>query len=89
MEICPVDQAVLEVALMLAVKDFEDAVQVGCALAQRLDAIVTRDADFASKLIRVSPLSEILHQLESHEPYTPKEHIFRNLTFEIKICEKV
>ncbi len=47
--------------------DFEDAVQLGCALAQGLDAIVTRDADFASTLIRVSPVSEILQQLEFPE----------------------
>jgi len=45
--------------------DFEDAVQVGCALAQGLDAIVTRDADFASTLIPISSVSEILQQLES------------------------
>ncbi|HEY9603124.1 MAG TPA: PIN domain-containing protein [Allocoleopsis sp.] len=67
MEICPVDRAVLEIALTLAVTDFEDAVQLGCALAQGLDAIVTRDADFASTLIRVSPVSEILQQLEFPE----------------------
>ena len=65
MEICSVDRAVLEVALTLAMTDFEDAVQAGCALAQGLDAIVTRDGDFASTLILISSVSEILQQLES------------------------
>jgi hypothetical protein len=42
MEICSVDRAVLEVALTSRLRDFEDAVQVACAIAQSLDAIVTR-----------------------------------------------
>jgi len=41
--ICPVDRTVLEQAVTLNFTDFEDAVQCACAIAQNLDAIVTRD----------------------------------------------
>ncbi len=43
MEICMVDRKVLEQAIALKFPDFEDAIQVACAMAQDLDAIVTRD----------------------------------------------
>lgn len=43
MEICPVDRGVLQQAIALRLSDFEDAVQVACAIALGLDAIVTRD----------------------------------------------
>ncbi len=44
LNICAVDRDVLEQALTLNFKDFEDAVQYACALAHSVDAIVTRDA---------------------------------------------
>lgn len=47
MEICSVAQSALDLALASATSDFEDAVQISCALVQGLDAIVTRDADFS------------------------------------------
>ena len=54
MEICPVSRVVLESALGLSLVDFEDAVQVACAVAQGLDAIVTRDRqDFVSSPVAV------------------------------------
>jgi predicted nucleic acid-binding protein len=43
MQICPVDRSVLEQAIALGTSDFEDAVQIACAMALGLDAIVTRD----------------------------------------------
>lgn len=43
MEICTVDRNVLEQAIALKLPDFEDAVQIACAMALDLDAIVTRD----------------------------------------------
>ena len=43
MEICPVDRGVLEQAIVLKLADFEDAVQVACAISLRLEAIITRD----------------------------------------------
>jgi predicted nucleic acid-binding protein len=42
-EICPVTREVLEHALALGLSDFEDAVQVACAITCGLDAIITRD----------------------------------------------
>ena len=44
MEICAVDREVLERAIMLNMPDFEDAVQVACAMLLGLDGITTRDA---------------------------------------------
>ena len=57
MEICAVDRAVLEQAILLNQGDFEDAVQVACAIQFGLDAIVTRDvAGFAnSPIVVMSP----------------------------------
>lgn len=66
-EICPVDRAVLEVALTSAVTDFEDAVQAICAITQGLDAIITRDTHFSNALIPVLRVSQVLQQLESIE----------------------
>ncbi|BDI19393.1 DNA-binding protein [Nostoc cf. commune SO-36] len=43
MIICPVNRAVLESAFGSGLADFEDAIQIACAIAQRLDAILTRD----------------------------------------------
>ncbi len=43
MDICPVDRGVLEQAITLNLQDFEDAVQIACAISIKLDAIVTRD----------------------------------------------
>ncbi|MBL1174199.1 PIN domain-containing protein [Pantanalinema sp. GBBB05] len=63
MAICPVNRAVLESAFASAIPDFEDAVQIACAIAQGLDAIVTRDATFSSMLISVLTVEEVLQQL--------------------------
>lgn len=43
MVICPVNRAVLESAFQSGLVDFEDAVQIACAVDRGLDAIVTRD----------------------------------------------
>jgi predicted nucleic acid-binding protein len=55
MEICTVDRNVLEQAIALEFPDFEDAIQVACAMAQDLDAIVIRDIDG----FRDSPISAL------------------------------
>lgn len=65
-EICPVDRQVLEQAAVLPGNDFEDNVQIICAVMSRVDAIVTRDpAGFA---INFAPYvltpEEALAQLE-------------------------
>jgi predicted nucleic acid-binding protein len=43
MEIYSVNREVLEQALAMGLSDFEDAVQVACAITFSLDAIITRD----------------------------------------------
>jgi predicted nucleic acid-binding protein len=45
MEICAVNREALERAIALKLVDFEDAVQIACAMEFCLDAIVTRDFD--------------------------------------------
>jgi predicted nucleic acid-binding protein len=64
MVICPVDRAVLELAFDSGLDDFEDAVQIFSAVAQGLEAIVTRDAQgFLSSPIPVLPIQELLQQV--------------------------
>ncbi|EDX74315.1 hypothetical protein MC7420_3839 [Coleofasciculus chthonoplastes PCC 7420] len=43
LSVCPVDYTVLNTALNSGLVDFEDAVQIACAVAQQVDAIVTRN----------------------------------------------
>ncbi|MBD2312241.1 PIN domain-containing protein [Desertifilum sp. FACHB-1129] len=64
LEVCPIDRTVLELALTSTTPDFEDALQVSCALAQGLDAIVTRDAKFPANSIQVLSIHELMQKLE-------------------------
>lgn len=64
MAICPVNRAVLESAFGSGLVDFEDAVQIACAVAQGLDAILTRDTQgFLSSSVPVLLTQELLQQL--------------------------
>lgn len=64
MVICPIDRAVLESASNSGLVDFEDAVQIFGAVAQGLDAILTRDnKGFLSSPIPVLSIQELLQQL--------------------------
>ena len=64
MMICPVDRVVLESALNSGLADFEDAVQIFSAVAQGLEAIVTRDAQgFLSSPIPVLSIQDLLQQV--------------------------
>jgi predicted nucleic acid-binding protein len=64
MVICPIDRAVLESAFNSGLFDFEDAVQIFGAVAQGLDAILTRDnKGFLSSPIPVLSIQELLQQL--------------------------
>ena len=52
-EIAPADSEVLQVALSLQMKDFEDAMQAACAMAAGVDVIVTRNTrDFRNSPVR-------------------------------------
>ena len=57
MEICVVDRQVLEQAISLKLADFEDAVQIACAIASSLEVIVTRDLSgfSGSPILALSP----------------------------------
>lgn len=60
-----VDRAVLETAFHSGLTDFEDAVQIACAIALSLDAIVTRNSrDFQTNLIPVLSIAEVLQTPE-------------------------
>ncbi|WP_293322000.1 PIN domain-containing protein [Microcoleus sp. PH2017_12_PCY_D_A] len=68
MVICPIDRAVLESAFNSGLVDFEDAVQIFGAVAQGLDAILTRDSKgFLSSPIPVLSIQETLQQLGTAE----------------------
>ncbi len=63
-EICAVDRQTLEYAQSLAGADFEDNLQIACAYLSSLDAIVTRDKEFAEAVVvRISTPEEILSNL--------------------------
>ncbi|BAZ82917.1 PIN domain-containing protein [Sphaerospermopsis kisseleviana CS-549] len=65
MVISPVNRAILEAAFTSGLTDFEDAVQIYCAVDQSLDAIVTRDIKgFSNSVIPVLLVSQLLKQLE-------------------------
>ncbi|WP_066382122.1 PIN domain-containing protein [Anabaena sp. CA = ATCC 33047] len=64
MVICSVNQAILEAALSSGLSDFEDAVQIACAVALRLDAIATRDQQgFLGSPVPVLSVRQLLQQL--------------------------
>ena len=66
MEVCSVERAILESALNSGFDDFEDAVQIFSAVAQNLDAIVTRDnRGFLNSPISVLSIQELLQQVEA------------------------
>lgn len=62
--ICPVNRAILNDALESGLADFEDAVQIACAVSQRIDAIVTRNPrDFQTTAISIMTSSQLLDHL--------------------------
>ena len=64
MQICAVEREVLEQAIALELADFEDAVQVSCAVTAGLDAIVTRDVvGFTSSPVSVLSPGELKNSL--------------------------
>jgi hypothetical protein len=63
MVICPIDRVVLESAFDSGLVDFEDAVQIFSAVAQGLEALVTRDTQgFLSSPVPVLSVREVLQQ---------------------------
>lgn len=63
-ELCAVDRQVIEWAVNKDLKDFEDGVQVACAVISSLDAIVTRDtSDFMDASLPVLSVAELIASL--------------------------
>jgi predicted nucleic acid-binding protein len=61
LSVCPVDYTVLNTALNSGLVDFEDAVQIACAVAQQVDAIVTRNPqDFQTTAVSIFTVSQLL-----------------------------
>lgn len=64
LRVCPLDQVALEKALTLPFSDYEDAVQLASALANRLDALITRNLeDYKNATLLVFSPSEFLARL--------------------------
>ncbi|MFN8441701.1 MAG: PIN domain-containing protein [Caldilineaceae bacterium] len=63
-EVCTVDKTTLAYARTLQGSDFEDNLQIACAVHAQLDAIVTRDlTGFKASSIVVYDASQMLQQL--------------------------
>jgi predicted nucleic acid-binding protein len=63
-EVIPVDRPALEAAATMPGSDFEDNVQIACALHARLDLIVTRNTpDFAGGLVAAVTPTQALTRL--------------------------
>jgi predicted nucleic acid-binding protein len=55
MRVCTFDRSILEAAISSNLPDFEDAVQLACAVFENLDAIITRDTQgFAGATLPMS-----------------------------------
>lgn len=64
MEICAVDRGILEQAIALNFSDFEDAIQVTCAITAGLEAIITRDvAGFSGSPVPILSPEDLRNQL--------------------------
>lgn len=67
-----VDRKVVEDAYQLAGRDFEDDIQIACAIRHSLDAIVTRDegGGFDASPVRVFRPEALTTYLKTHAPPT-------------------
>jgi len=65
-KICSVNSAILQKAINSPITDYEDAVQHECAVAENLDAIVTRNTkDYKNSSVKVYSPSEFLQFLQT------------------------
>jgi predicted nucleic acid-binding protein len=68
LQLCPVNVQVIEVALDINLRDFEDSVQLACATVNQLTAIITRDAkDFIDSPLPIYTPTECLYQVRSNQ----------------------
>jgi predicted nucleic acid-binding protein len=69
LRIVAVDDSLLHAAASIAGQDLEDDLQIACAAAAKLDAIVTRDATgFAHSPIEVLTPTELLQRIAATPP---------------------
>lgn len=67
MKVCTVNRSILETAIASNLPDFEDAVQLACAVFENLDAIITRDTQgFAGAKLPILSAGELLQLLSEH-----------------------
>lgn len=65
-KICTVEKNILQTSLTSPITDYEDAVQHECAVAENLDAIVTRNAkDYKNSSIKIYTPIEFLQFLQT------------------------
>ncbi|MCY7375935.1 MAG: PIN domain-containing protein [Pyrinomonadaceae bacterium] len=65
-KVCAAEKNILQTALSSPITDYEDAVQHECALAENLDAIVTRNTkDFKNSSVKVYSPAEFLQFLQT------------------------
>ena len=65
-KICPIDSDNLQSAITSPITDYEDAVQHECAVAENLDAIVTRNIkDYKNASLKVYSPSEFIQFLQT------------------------
>ncbi|NEN89932.1 MAG: putative toxin-antitoxin system toxin component, PIN family [Okeania sp. SIO3H1] len=63
MEICDVNRNILETAFATNLRDFEDAVQLACAYAENVDAIITPNPDdFAGASLPILSVQQLFEQ---------------------------
>ncbi|MCG5061053.1 MAG: PIN domain-containing protein [Limnoraphis sp. WC205] len=66
LEVCAVNRKILEAAIASNSDDFEDAVQLACAVSEGLDAIVTQNMQgFLDASIDILTAGELLTRLSS------------------------
>ena len=64
MQVCTVDRRILQAAVASELSDLEDAVQLTCAVANNVDAIVTRNfAGFVDSPVAIKFAGEVLAEL--------------------------
>jgi len=67
-QVCPIDLPILQSALTLPMRDYEDAVQHASASAIQIDAIVTRNLkDYTGATLPVFSPEDFLKQLSAHQ----------------------
>jgi predicted nucleic acid-binding protein len=65
-KVCAANSSVLQKALTSKITDYEDAVQHECAIAENLDAIVTRNTkDYKNSTVKVYSPSEFFQFLQT------------------------